>query len=94
MGYIVLACGVVLGLFGAWRNDIHIQKVNDKQTSFIVDQCLRDDKRNDIVIDSLRGAKRRAVATYRATPDLLELEVGRIQDQIDEFKNSPPCRLP
>jgi hypothetical protein len=94
LGYMVLTIGVILGLFAAFRNDSNIRDVNDRQTNFIIQQCERDDSRNDIVIESLRGAKRRAIVTYRSNADLLYIEVQRIQDQIDEFKNSPPCRLP
>lgn len=94
IGYGVLAVGVVAGLIGAYKNDSAIKDVNTKQTKFIIQQCLRDDARNDIVVESLRGAKRRAIVTYRNSPVILEVELFRIQEQIDEFKNSPPCRLP
>jgi len=94
VGYAILAVGCAAGLFGAYRNDSAIKNVNEKQTRFIIDQCLRDDKRNDIVIESLQGAKRRAIITYRENPVLLEVELFRIQEQINEFKNSPPCKLP
>lgn len=94
VGYGILAVGVIVGLFGAYKNDSAIKEVNTKQTRFIIQQCLRDDSRNDIVIESLRGAKRRAIVTYQNNPDLMEIELLRIQDQIDKFKNSPPCRLP
>lgn len=94
VGYMVLAIGVSLGLFAAYRNDSNITKVNEKQTNFIIQQCQRDDARNDIVVESLEGAKRRAIVTYKDNPILKEVEIARIQGQINEFKHSPPCRLP
>jgi hypothetical protein len=94
IGYLLLAGGVVAGLVAAFQNDSAIRNVNNRQTDFIIQQCQRDDARNDIVVDSLRGAKRRAIVSYRDNPVLLEVELFRIQDQIDEFQNSPPCRLP
>lgn len=93
-GYSILAAGVVLGLFFAWQNDNDIKEVNRSQTKFIIEQCKRDTNRNEIVIDSLEGAKRRAIITYRDDPFLGQLEVDRIQRQINNFKNSPPCELP
>ena len=94
IGYGVLALGVIAGLIGAFVNDAAIKSVNKQQTRFIIDQCLRDDKRNDIVVESLKGAKARAIVTYKDNPLLQAIETAKIQDQIDEFNNNPPCKLP
>lgn len=93
-GYLVLVIGVVAGLFFGWENDNAIKDVNNKQTRFILNQCRRDDMRNDIVIDSLESAKRRTAITYKGDLFLRKLEVDRIQEQIDKFKDAPLCELP
>lgn len=94
LGYGLLALGVIAGLFGAWENDNSIKAVNKQQTQFILQQCQRDNARNGIVIESLEGAQRRAAITFKDEPALAALEIGKIQQQIADFKNSPPCRLP
>lgn len=93
-GYLVLSLGVVAGLFFSWKNDNAIKDVNNKQTKFILEQCRRDDMRNYVVIDALEGAQRRAIFTYKDDPFIRNYEVGRIQEQINHFKNAPTCELP
>jgi len=94
IGYVLLTIGVVVGLFAGWENDNAIKEVNSRQTTFIIEQCKRDADRNEIVIDSLEGAQRRAAVTFKDDQALARVEVDRIQEQINRFKNSPPCRLP
>lgn len=94
IGYGLLAVGVVAGLFGAYRNDAAIKEVNNKQTIFILKQCQRDEQRNDIVIKSLQGAKDRTRETFKNNPIALTIQLRQINEQIEQFKNSPPCELP
>lgn len=94
IGYLLLTIGVTVGLVAAYKNDSAIKDVNRKQTNFIIQQCQRDDKRNDIVIDSLKGAQIRAKIALKNNPVAQAIEVQRIQDNIRQFENAPPCRLP
>lgn len=92
--YMVLAVGVVAGLFFSWINDNEIEEINRKQTQFILSQCRRDKERNEIIVEALEAAKDRTIITYKNYPILRLIETGRIERQIEKFKTSEPCELP
>lgn len=93
-GYAILAIATVLGLAGTYNANKMVEeearnRINDIN-SFLRIQCSRDNYRDEIIIDALEDAQRRAIASIN-DPRLQAVEVARIQASINKLLNQSNC---
>lgn len=89
----ILAVGVVAGLFAAWLNDQSIEEINRKQTAFILSQCEREKYRTDIAIKFLERDEAR-VKAESLDPAVKAAYLSIIKEQKNHLQNIPKCVLP
>ena len=85
-GYSILAIGVIVGLLFSWNTDNKIE-------NFSVKQCKSNEIVYGVIIDTLEGAKRRAIATLASDPRLQAAATASYQRSIDILKLAPKCEI-
>ncbi len=85
-GYSILAIGVIIGLFFSGIIDHKIEK-------FSVQQCKSNEIVYGIMIDTLEGAKRRAIATLGSDPRLQAAAIASYQRSIEILESAPDCKI-
>lgn len=104
IGYVILAVGMVLGLYFArdYSKQINQERINRAKevNTFLVAQCEREEFRDAIIIGALEDAKRRAEASItdpvrkKFEMDRLQASIEKLQSQINEcMEDIPPVTV-